>query len=47
VDSHGDHRIAMALAVAASAIDEETAVTGWDAVAISYPGFGEELAACE
>ena len=46
VDSHGDHRIAMALAVAASAVDEETVVTGWDAVAISYPGFGEELAAC-
>jgi 3-phosphoshikimate 1-carboxyvinyltransferase len=46
VDSHGDHRIAMALAVAGSAIDDETAVTGWDAVGISYPGFGEELAAC-
>jgi 3-phosphoshikimate 1-carboxyvinyltransferase len=46
VDAHGDHRIAMALAVAASAIDDETTVSGWDAVAISYPGFGEELAAC-
>jgi 3-phosphoshikimate 1-carboxyvinyltransferase len=46
VDSHGDHRIAMALAVAASAIDDETTITGWDAVTVSYPGFGEELAAC-
>jgi 3-phosphoshikimate 1-carboxyvinyltransferase len=46
VGSHGDHRIAMALAVAASAIDGETEITGWDAVGISYPGFGEELAAC-
>jgi 5-enolpyruvylshikimate-3-phosphate synthase len=36
----------MALAVAASAIDDETTISGWDAVAISYPGFGEELAAC-
>lgn len=46
VDSHGDHRIAMALAVAASAIDDTTTIQDWEAVDVSYPGFAEELAAC-
>ena len=46
LESHGDHRVAMALAVAASAIGDDSVIRGWDAVGISYPGFGEELAAC-
>ena len=40
---HGDHRIAMAAAVAAAAGPGEASVTGWDAVAISYPEFAEHL----
>ena len=45
VDSHGDHRIAMACAVAALAADGPTTVSGWEAVSTSYPGFGTDLAA--
>lgn len=44
VSSHGDHRIAMALAVAALGTDGGTAIGGWDAVAVSYPGFEADLA---
>ena len=36
--SHGDHRIAMAAAIAANAIDGESTVRGWQAVSSSYPG---------
>jgi 3-phosphoshikimate 1-carboxyvinyltransferase len=43
VAAHGDHRIAMALAVAALGIDGETAIAGWDAVATSYPDFDRHL----
>jgi 3-phosphoshikimate 1-carboxyvinyltransferase len=39
VESLGDHRIAMAMAVAGLAADGETAVHGAEAVAVSYPGF--------
>jgi 3-phosphoshikimate 1-carboxyvinyltransferase len=42
--SHGDHRIAMAAAVAANAIDGESTVRGWQAVSSSYPEFAEDLA---
>jgi 3-phosphoshikimate 1-carboxyvinyltransferase len=45
IDSHGDHRIAMAGAVAALAIEGETRVRGWRAVATSYPEFTRDLAA--
>ena len=41
--SLGDHRIAMAAAVAANAVDGESTVTGWPAVASSYPGFADDL----
>jgi 3-phosphoshikimate 1-carboxyvinyltransferase len=41
--SHGDHRIAMAAAVAASGAVGESTVGGWDAVGVSYPGFAEDL----
>ncbi len=41
--SHGDHRIAMAAAVALHALDAESSVRGWAAVASSYPGFAADL----
>lgn len=44
VDTAGDHRIAMAAAVAALGADGPTVIRGWDAVAVSYPGFGPALA---
>jgi len=44
IRSHGDHRIAMAAAIAANAIDGESTVRGWSAVASSYPGFADDFA---
>jgi len=41
--SHGDHRIAMAAAVAAMAADGVTEIDGWGVVATSYPGFEQDL----
>jgi 3-phosphoshikimate 1-carboxyvinyltransferase len=46
VRSHGDHRIAMATAVAGLSVPGTTRVEGWDAVATSYPTFEEDLRAC-
>jgi 3-phosphoshikimate 1-carboxyvinyltransferase len=46
VSSHGDHRIAMAMAVAGLSVAGRTRIEGWDAVATSYPGFEEDLQAC-
>ncbi|MGO9126645.1 MAG: 3-phosphoshikimate 1-carboxyvinyltransferase [Terriglobales bacterium] len=43
IDSFGDHRIAMAFAVAALRAKGETTIRGADAAAISYPGFFEVL----
>jgi 3-phosphoshikimate 1-carboxyvinyltransferase len=43
VDAHGDHRIAMALAVAALMADGQTHIVGADSVDISYPGFFDQL----
>ncbi len=42
--SHGDHRIAMAAAVAANAATGESTVRGWSSVAVSYPAFADDLA---
>ena len=42
--SHGDHRIAMAAAVAAVACEGESTVRGWRAVTSSYPEFAADLA---
>jgi 3-phosphoshikimate 1-carboxyvinyltransferase len=42
--SHGDHRIAMAAAVAGAGARGGSTVAGWEAVAVSYPGFGDDLA---
>ena len=44
-DSRGDHRMAMAAAVAALAArpGERSLITGFDAVETSYPGFADDL----
>lgn len=43
VDSFGDHRIAMAFAVAGLFADGETEITGADCAAVSFPTFFAEL----
>ncbi len=43
LDSFGDHRIAMAFAVAALRADGETLIRGADSAAISYPAFFQTL----
>jgi 3-phosphoshikimate 1-carboxyvinyltransferase len=43
LDSRGDHRLAMAWAVAALTADGDVEVERWDAVDVSYPGFVEDL----
>jgi len=45
VESYGDHRIAMAMAVAGLVAEGETTIAGSDCVEISFPGFFEVLAA--
>ena len=42
-DAAGDHRLAMAFAIAGSRARGPVHVTGADAVAVSYPGFFDEL----
>ena len=47
VDARGDHRLAMAWAIAGSLVPAEggdTEITGAEAVAVSYPDFFESLA---
>jgi 3-phosphoshikimate 1-carboxyvinyltransferase len=46
VRSHGDHRVAMALAVAGLVSRDGVDVEGWAAVETSYPGFKEDLWRC-
>jgi 3-phosphoshikimate 1-carboxyvinyltransferase len=43
VQAHGDHRLAMAFAVAALGAADITTIEGADAVAVSYPGFFDDL----
>jgi 3-phosphoshikimate 1-carboxyvinyltransferase len=43
LDSFGDHRIAMAFAVAALRAEGETTIVGADAAGVSYPTFFQEL----
>jgi 3-phosphoshikimate 1-carboxyvinyltransferase len=43
-ESFGDHRIAMAAAIAANALDGESTVGGFGIVASSYPEFADDLA---
>jgi 3-phosphoshikimate 1-carboxyvinyltransferase len=45
VRSHGDHRIALALAVAALGARGETTIEGFECAEVSYPGFLEDLGA--
>ncbi len=45
VESEGDHRIAMAAAIAALAAEGETTIRDADCVAVSFPAFWDELAA--
>ncbi|MGB9920792.1 MAG: 3-phosphoshikimate 1-carboxyvinyltransferase [Moorellales bacterium] len=42
-DSHGDHRVAMAVTVAGLIAEGQTTVRGAECIAISFPGFAEEL----
>lgn len=46
VDSHGDHRIAMAAAIAALAATGQSTISGFEAVATSYPTFLAHLDQC-
>lgn len=43
VDAAGDHRLAMAFAIAACGATTSTTITGAAAVDVSYPGFFQEL----
>ena len=45
VDARGDHRMAMAAAVAAAACapGARSVIAGWESVATSYPGFADSL----
>ena len=45
IDSHGDHRLAMFGAIAGLASSEGVSIRGFEAAAVSYPGFGRDLAA--
>ncbi|HEX2049987.1 MAG TPA: 3-phosphoshikimate 1-carboxyvinyltransferase [Actinomycetota bacterium] len=47
VDSRGDHRIAMAFAVAGVASPQRIRVTRWDCVETSFPGFLDVVAAAQ
>ena len=42
-DAAGDHRLAMAFAIAGSRARDAVHITGADAVGVSYPGFFDEL----
>jgi 3-phosphoshikimate 1-carboxyvinyltransferase len=44
VRSHGDHRIGMALSIAALTADGPTDVEGAEAAAVSFPEFYEHIA---
>jgi 3-phosphoshikimate 1-carboxyvinyltransferase len=43
IDARGDHRLAMVGAIAGLASEEGVEVDGFDAVAVSYPGFERDL----
>jgi 3-phosphoshikimate 1-carboxyvinyltransferase len=43
IDSHGDHRLAMLGAIAGLASREGVEVSGFEAAAVSYPGFEADL----
>jgi 3-phosphoshikimate 1-carboxyvinyltransferase len=43
IDAHGDHRIAMAFAIAGLVADGSTTIIGADTIATSYPQFESDL----
>ena len=43
IDSYGDHRIAMAFAIAGLFADGETIIRDAECIAVSYPGFEKDL----
>jgi 3-phosphoshikimate 1-carboxyvinyltransferase len=43
VDAHGDHRIAMAMSVAAYRCDAPISIRGWQSISKSYPTFYEDF----
>jgi 3-phosphoshikimate 1-carboxyvinyltransferase len=43
VESHGDHRLAMSLAVAALAAEGTTTINDAESAAVSYPTFWEHI----
>jgi len=43
IESHGDHRIAMAFAIAGLHCDGETIITDTDCIRTSYPGFEDQI----
>jgi 3-phosphoshikimate 1-carboxyvinyltransferase len=45
MDAYGDHRLVMLGAIAGLASVEGVSVGGFEAVAVSYPGFAGDLAA--
>ena len=44
VESHGDHRLAMSMAVAGLAASGDTVIHGAEDASVSYPTFWEHLA---
>ena len=45
VDARGDHRLALAFAVAGLISKDGVRIRGWEATGVSYPSFDEDLAA--
>ena len=43
LETHGDHRLAMTWSIAALATGQELAIDGLESIAVSYPGFFEDL----
>jgi 3-phosphoshikimate 1-carboxyvinyltransferase len=46
VDSEGDHRVAMSMAVAGLGASAPVTISGWESVATSYPTFEEDWRRC-
>lgn len=45
-DSHGDHRIAMALTVAAMSAEGCTEITGAECASVTFPNFYPKMQSC-
>ena len=44
IETFGDHRVAMAFAVAALVVRDKVRIKGWSSVDVSFPGFADVLA---